>query len=101
MFGVFSATVRKSVASSRVVPKAQRRAHGNLVKNVRVEEYSGLREISYWSWEFTPTSLARLIFYGFIPSTIFYNLVTLELVSTNKYVIYRFHVFKLAVTYDW
>lgn len=88
MFGKFSANFSKSAVSSRFASKIQSRAHGNLVKNSRVEEYSGLREISYWTWEFTATSLARLLFYGFIPSALFYNLSTAELVSIDEYLIY-------------
>lgn len=78
---MFSAASRANFAFSRLAFKSQKRAHGNFSGNSRVEEYAGLREISYWSWEFTATSIARITGYMIIPGALFYTTVVAEFVS--------------------
>lgn len=72
---------RKVPAVSSKVFKNVSRAHGNMKKHIRVEENAGLRELSYFTWEFNSTSLARLIGYMILPSFLFYTLVIDEFVS--------------------
>ena len=81
MSGLLSKVFRRNVVARKLPVNIQKRQmSGNLVTNVRVEENSGLREISYWTWEFSATSVARIIGYFIIPSTVFYQMATMELV---------------------
>ena len=76
MFGA----IRSRVLSSRVT--GRRNMGGWLKTNVRTEENAGLREASYKTWEFDPSSVPRLILYMFVPGTLFYFTAKDEMVST-------------------
>ena len=78
---MFSSAARKNFAARSFALTSQTRASGYLKKNGHVEENSGLREISYWTWGFTETSIARFIGYLVIPGVMFYSLVVTEFVS--------------------
>ena len=64
--------------AQQVVKTQRRHAGGWFKKNIRVEENAGLREISYRTWEFDAASMARLFFYGVVPSALIYSLVVEE-----------------------
>ena len=50
-------------------------------KNIFVEEYAGLREISYKKFEFNPNTVLQLLAFLAIPGTLFYLEVINEAVS--------------------
>jgi hypothetical protein len=79
---MFPATFRSKLARGIYPVISQKRAAGgNLNKNIRVEENSGLREISYWTWEYSPTSVTRILLYWVLPSMALYSMMQTEFVS--------------------
>lgn len=86
---MFPAAFRSKLARGIYPVISQKRAAGgNLNKNIRVEENSGLREISYWTWEFSPTSCTRILLYWILPSMALYSLMQTEFVSGTTLFIY-------------
>lgn len=59
-----------------------RRMGGWLKTNVRTEENAGLREASYKTWEFDPSSVPRIIMYMLVPGSLFYYVAKDEMVGT-------------------
>ena len=60
----------------------RRNMGGWLKTNVRTEENAGLREASYKTWEFDPSSVPRLILYLLVPGSLFYFTAKDEMVSS-------------------
>jgi hypothetical protein len=58
---------------------------GWLKTNVRTEENAGLRESSYKTWEFDPSSVPRLILYMLVPGSLFYFTAKDEMVSFSSH----------------
>lgn len=62
----------KGASIPRQVVKNQKRFHGGGVKkNIHIEENAGLREMSYWTWDFDVSSLTRLMMYLILPGYFF------------------------------
>jgi hypothetical protein len=81
---MFSNACRKHFAArSFALSNQTRNSGGYLKKNSHVEENSGLREISYWTWGFSETSMSRFLAYLIIPGVMFYSLVESEFVSES------------------
>ena len=59
---------------------ARRNAGGWLKKNIRIEEYAGLREAKYKAFKMDDDKLVNLLLYLFIPAGFVYIGVTEELV---------------------
>ena len=86
---MFPAAFRSKLARGIYPVISQKRAAGgNLNKNIRVEENSGLREISYWTWEFSPTTVTRILLYWILPSMALYSMMQTEFVSGTIFFIY-------------
>ena len=90
---MFPAAFRSRLAA-RICPmiSQKRAAGGGLNKNIRVDENSGLREISYWTWEFSATSCSRILLYWILPSMGAYSLMVTEFVS---------EIFLHAISIEW
>jgi hypothetical protein len=85
---MFSSACRRNFAArSFAINNQKRNSGGFLKKNSHVEENSGLREISYWTWGFSETSMSRFLAYTVIPSVLFYTLVEIEFVSDSPHAI--------------
>ena len=73
---MFRSAISKGIKNVHTTQR--RHAGGWFNKNIRIEENAGLREISYKTWEFDTSSLARLFGYLIIPSALVYSLMVEE-----------------------
>jgi hypothetical protein len=67
----------------QVINSQKRFSGGGLKHNIPIEENQGLREITYWTWDFEFSSLTRLVMYLFLPGYFLMESVKADFVS-NK-----------------
>jgi hypothetical protein len=71
----------KGASIPRQVVKNQKRFSGCGVKhNIHIEENAGLREVSYWTWDFDVSSVTRLMMYLILPGYFFMENVKADMV---------------------
>lgn len=77
-------TAFRVASAPRQAIKSQKRFSGcGVKKNIHIEENAGLREITYWTWDFDMSSVTRIFFYMVLPAYFFISHVTADFVS-NK-----------------